>query len=64
MSESDLRRFEAEAVKLRVIAKCSQASALEAVGMARRANWRATHARILSVGAIGVALAATVLAYL
>jgi predicted DNA-binding protein (UPF0251 family) len=54
-----IEAWEAEAVKLREMVRCAQASALEAVGIARRANWRARIARAISVVSI---IAVTVLA--
>lgn len=57
MREHDLSEFDAEARKLREIARCAQASVLEAVGMARRANSRATQARVIVLGALAVAFA-------
>ena len=64
MTEDDREGFEAEARKLREIARCARASVYEAVEMARRANWRATQARIISIAAIVVALVCVAVAYL
>ena len=60
----DLTPNEAEAARLREIARSAQASAIEAVRMARRANWRATIARNVSIAAMFVAITALIVAVL
>jgi hypothetical protein len=64
MGEDDPEGFEAEARKLREIARCAQASVYEAVEMARRGNWRAAQAGIISIAAIVVAVVCVAVAYL
>jgi hypothetical protein len=55
---------EAEAAKLQEIARSAQASAIEAVRMARRANWRAMVARNVSIAAMFVSIVALIVTVL
>jgi hypothetical protein len=64
LTQTRLRRLEGEAASLREVARSAQVASLEAVGIARRANWRGKTTRIISVGAMLAAMAAALVAFL